>query len=126
MGVGNNIRAFRMIAGMTQEELAEKTGYKSRAAINKIEKEVNSLPLDKLKVFSEVLDVPVPVLLGDESSVTYAIKKQMEITGDYIVKKDPMSEEISMIVEISKSMNDDGVQRLLQYAEDIKDKYRKE
>ena len=30
MGVGNNIRTFRMIAGMTQEELAEKTGYKSR------------------------------------------------------------------------------------------------
>ena len=35
--VGNNIRKRREELGMTQEELAKKTNYKSKSTINKIE-----------------------------------------------------------------------------------------
>lgn len=37
MNIGNKIKELRIKAEMTQEELAQKIGYKSRSSINKIE-----------------------------------------------------------------------------------------
>lgn len=40
---------------MTQDELAEKTGYKSRSSINKIEKGGNDLSQSKIVLFAKIL-----------------------------------------------------------------------
>ena len=39
-----NIKRYRLDLGMSQEELAQKTGYKSRTSIAKIEKGLVDLP----------------------------------------------------------------------------------
>jgi transcriptional regulator with XRE-family HTH domain len=45
---GNHIRILRESEGMTQEELAKKSGFAGRAAISAIEKGKNNISVDKL------------------------------------------------------------------------------
>ena len=62
--IGEIIRELREANGMTQEELATKVGYTSRAAINKIESGANKLKQEKIQIFAEVLGCSVNELLG--------------------------------------------------------------
>lgn len=64
--IGNNIKKRRLELGMTQEELAHKMGYKSRSAINKLEKNVNDINQSTLKKLGEALDInPVDLMEYD-------------------------------------------------------------
>lgn len=65
--IGTAIKNRREELGMTQDELAEKTGYKSRSSINKIEKGCNDLPRIKIEQFSRALEVSPAFFLGDNS-----------------------------------------------------------
>lgn len=49
---GAYIRALRLASNLTQQELATKCGYTSRAAINRIEKGRNDVALDRLPLIS--------------------------------------------------------------------------
>ena len=62
--IGDNILAARKRAGLTQEELAAKMGYKSKSTINKIELGVNDIPQSKIVKFAEVLGTTPAVLMG--------------------------------------------------------------
>ncbi len=64
--VGKKIKLRREELGMTQEELAEKTGYKDRSSINKIEKGGNNLPQTKIVAFAQALQTTPSYLLGWE------------------------------------------------------------
>lgn len=46
--LGEHIRILRESEGMTQEELARKSGFAGRAAISAIEKGKNNISIDKL------------------------------------------------------------------------------
>lgn len=64
--IGNNIRNARLQLGMTQEELANKMGYKSKSTINKIELGKNDIPQSKIVQFAEVLCTTPRALMGWE------------------------------------------------------------
>ncbi len=64
--IGAIIKNRRTELGMTQDELAEKTGYKTRSSINKIEKGFNDLPRNKIELFAKALNVPQAYFLSDE------------------------------------------------------------
>ena len=66
--LGNLIKERRIELGMTQDELAEKTGYKTRSSVNKIEKGLNDLPRNKIELFAKALNVPQAYFLNDEST----------------------------------------------------------
>ena len=55
---------------MTQEELAEKLGYKSRSSVNKIEKGERDIPRSQIKRIAEILEVSPLSLLGFEEELT--------------------------------------------------------
>ena len=63
MTVGDRIRNRRLSLEMTQDELAQKTGYKSRSSINKIESSRN-LPLWKVEQMAKALDCTPGSLMG--------------------------------------------------------------
>ena len=73
--IGAIIRDLREAKGMTQEELANKVGYTSRAAINKIESGANKLKQEKIQIFAEVLGCSVNELLGIEETTQQYIRK---------------------------------------------------
>ncbi|MDE5764507.1 MAG: helix-turn-helix domain-containing protein [Ruminococcus sp.] len=75
--IGTLIRTRREELGMTQDELAEKIGYKSRSSINKIEKGGNDLPRSKITAFAKALDIS-PSLFIDESVKTENVESLIE------------------------------------------------
>ncbi len=64
--IGTLIKERRIELGMTQDDLAEKTGYKTRSSINKIEKGCNDLPRNKIELFAKALNVPQAYFLSDD------------------------------------------------------------
>lgn len=62
--VGQNIAAARKRAGITQEELAARVGYKTKSAINKIELGIRDLPQKKIAAFADALGVTPGHLMG--------------------------------------------------------------
>ena len=63
MTLGDKIRIRREEAGLSQDELARRLGYKSRSTIAKLESGVNDLTQSKLKAFAEALNTTVADLL---------------------------------------------------------------
>lgn len=64
--IGDKIRNRRIELGMTQEELAKKLGYKSRASINKIELGQTDITQSRIVDFARVLDTTPAYLMGWE------------------------------------------------------------
>ena len=61
-----NIKEKRIALGMSQDELAQKTGYTSRSSIAKIEAGKVDLPQTKIKLFAEALNTTQAELTGWE------------------------------------------------------------
>lgn len=64
VNVGQNIAIARKAAGLTQEELAAKVGYKTKSAINKIEMGLRDLPQKKIEAFADALGTTPGHLMG--------------------------------------------------------------
>lgn len=62
--IGQRILEARKEAGLTQQELAEKIGYKTKSAINKIELGVTDLPRKKVTAIAQALGVTPGYLMG--------------------------------------------------------------
>lgn len=60
-----NIRTRRTELELTQEQLAKATGYADKSMIAKIEKGIIDLPLSKIKIFAEALDMTPSELMGN-------------------------------------------------------------
>ena len=68
-----NIKKLREELGMSQDELAEKTGYTSRSSIAKIEKGLVDLQQSKIINFANALGVTPSQLMGwDDQPTTIA------------------------------------------------------
>ena len=68
MNVGEKIKKIRKMAGMTQEELAEKMNV-SRQTISKWEKEISSPDLDSAIALCELFEISLDDLMKGEQSV---------------------------------------------------------
>lgn len=77
MTVGERIRQKRIELNMSQDELAKKTGYKSRSSIQKIECARN-LPLSKVEVMARALDCSPSVLMGWDELEVFDTPEQFE------------------------------------------------
>lgn len=65
MSVGTNIKKRRYELKMSQQELADAMGYKTRSTIAKIESGENDVSQKKLLKFASVLDTTVEALISD-------------------------------------------------------------
>ena len=66
--LGAQIRHYRRIKEMTQEELARQVGYQTKASISKIEKNQATVPHDMLVKISNALNVDIDILTGRKKS----------------------------------------------------------
>lgn len=110
MNIGQRIRNRRIELGLTQDEVAQKTGYKSRSSINKIECSRN-LPLTKVEKMASALECTPSYLMGWEDE---EIEKQAKMDVrmfQYTPMIDPDSElgkfiEEKIDIELSKPLNE--------------------
>ena len=77
--IGYLIKKRREELGMTQDELAERTGYKSRSSINKLEKGGNDLPRAKIGIFARALNISPGYFVDNEDDVETLKKSHPEI-----------------------------------------------
>jgi transcriptional regulator with XRE-family HTH domain len=66
MTMGQRIKEQRDKNGLSQNELAIKLGYKSRSSLNKIEMDLQEMPVDKVKMCSTIFGCSVAYLMGWE------------------------------------------------------------
>ena len=65
MTIGERIKNRRLELGLSQDELAKKIGYASRASINKLENS-RSIPLKKVEIMARALEISPGKLMGWE------------------------------------------------------------
>ena len=88
--VGQNIAAARKRAGMTQEELASRVGYKTKSAINKIELGIRDLPQKKIAAFADALGVTPGHLMGWDEKPAEELQDLGALAADVIMDPDAM------------------------------------
>ena len=92
------IRQRREELGMSQEELAQKLGYKSRSSINKIEKGENDIPQSKIVAFAEALSTTPEYLMGWNSQKTNDASPNSEEHVELLNGYDSLPEESKGLV----------------------------
>lgn len=68
MDIYLKIKQRRLLLGMSQDELASKTGYKDRSSIAKIENGKVDLSISKVSEFAKVLKTTPEYLMGWEEN----------------------------------------------------------
>ena len=58
----------RLELGLSQEELAQRMGYRSKSSITKLEKGVNDIPQSKVEEFAAALETTPAWLMGLENT----------------------------------------------------------
>jgi len=107
-----NIRSLRFFHCMTQSELAEKTGYRDKGMISRIERGLVDLPISKIELFAKALGTDPIKLMGNSWD-------QVEhITGR-------LSASEQSLLDNFRQLNDDGQRKAAEYVEDLagNDKY---
>ena len=115
MTIGQKIKHYRELKGMSQEELAIACGYKGRSSISRIEKDEGDIPQSKIKQIANVLEVSPGALIGDVSvSVTASVPLNDVSHGDLVkllMKFD--AHDVSVLSRLTPQ----EIARLIGYAE---------
>ena len=109
------IRSRRIALKMTQQELAQKLGYKSTSTIAKIESGENDIPQAKLGAFANALNTTPAALMGlnvvaptqnlPENTVTCMISKGKPQLEKLIKKLDSLSEkDLNRLLSVIKPL----------------------
>lgn len=94
MNTADIIKKRREELGLSQEELADKLGYKSRSSINKIELGLSDIPFSKIPLFAKALEIEPEILMGWENKKEEKSNLNIDtINTDYIMI--PLYESIS-------------------------------
>lgn len=97
--IGKNIKLRREELGMSQEELANKLGYKSKSTINKVELGINDITQSKVVEYAKVLDTTISYLMGwDEKTAEIEITKEAKEVGEIMKKYSQLSSSNRMAV----------------------------
>lgn len=73
MTIYERIKYLREERGMSQQELAEKVGYKTASAVNKIELGLRDINQSKIVEFAKALNTTPSYLLGDDQFNIFSI-----------------------------------------------------
>ena len=125
MELYQRIRKRREELGLSQEELAQKMGYKSRSSINKIEMGENDIPQSKIVQFARALNTTPAYLMGWEDNPDQKEKSPAE--AEDLVNGDPelteyleelrTRDEMRMLFSITKGATKEDVMRTVAIIE---------
>ncbi len=100
--IGERIKARREELGMSQDELAEKMGYKSRSTIAKIEKGVNDVVQANIVKFSEVLNTTIAYLMGWEEGIEEKPVETANKLADLVLSLEYMEDNSDFIAMLKE------------------------
>lgn len=120
---GDKIKELRIRKGITQEELANKIGYKSKTTVAKIEANINDVPTNKIEIFADLLDTTPSYLLGWDN---LEVKCKQEFKAIELVHE-CYGKDYVQILKMYDDLNDTGKKKAYEDLEDMSnlDKYSK-
>jgi len=87
MTIGERIKIRREELDMSQDELAQAIGYKSRSSINKIESDERNLTQSKIKKIADALYTTPSYIMGWDDTSADTIKKSLTDDEDALITK---------------------------------------
>lgn len=116
--IGKKIKEKREQIGMSQDELAEKMGYKSRSTIAKIESGVNDVVQSNIVKFANILNTTPAQLLGWEQDT---IESVSEVQNDADAYDDEHEKELNDFMnELGSEFDFKQFERIKKYANALK------
>ena len=115
--IGERVYKRRIEIGLTQDELAQRLGYKTRSSIAKIESNTNDFPQKKLSAFAEALRCDVNYLTGTEQTVEQMKEKAK---FDSYIAREP---EIQKMLKKYVALPDEKKQAVKKLVDDEFDKF---
>lgn len=117
MTIYERIRELREELGLTQEELAQKVGYRSRSSINKIEAGQRDINQSQIEDFADALGVSPGYLMGWTDRKGKTINKN----------EDTLDDQIHTIAAHSeRPLTEEEIEEVMEYAKYIIAKHSKE
>lgn len=110
--IAQKIKERREYLNLSQEDLANKLGYKSRSSINKIEMGLSDIPFSKIKDFAKALETTPAHLMGwteDEERINL-LNKREKLQYDELMKQNAMFFNDENISEEDKAKLLDAMQ----------------
>lgn len=115
-----NIKNRREEIGLSQQELADMLGYKSRSTIAKIESGENDIPQSKIMAFAAALQTTPGKLMGwSEERENEFIEERIDneyISALHDLDSSKITVDINKVVHF---LNETGKQKVLEYAIDL-------
>lgn len=109
--IGDRIKERRITLGMTQEELANRMGYKSKSTINKVESGVNDVNQTTASKYATKLGVSVAYLLGWTDDVNYVSDQKTE---EYVQMESMQNISVAYLTELTEYDMKDMIADLLK------------
>lgn len=100
MTFGERVKIKRELLGLSQEELANKLGFKSRSSINKIEKDINDVTQSVVVKLATALETTPAYLMGWEDEEVEIHTLAAHATEDLTEEE---QEEVRQFVKFLKS-----------------------
>lgn len=110
--IGDRIKERRITLGLTQEELANRMGYKSKSTINKVESGKNDVNQTTASKYANKLGVSVAYLLGWTDDINYIPDEKAEALREERIHEESMQNiSVAYLTELTgynmESMIDD-------------------
>ena len=126
MTIGERIKQRRIELNMTQDELAKRTGYKSRSSINKLET-ARALPSRKIEKMAEALECRPAYLMGwtdspIDSPIARVLAEKRRPTEDIerVAFNNTLTDNERTLIAAYRSA-DDHTRHMVEYALRIKE-----
>ena len=118
MTIGERIKKRRLELNMTQEQLANKLGYKSKSSINKIEMDSRNLTQPKIKLIADALKTTPEYIMGWNEVPNSGQKKQYYEDAKMVQE---MFEDADMrsLFHMKKNMGEEKFSAHVRYMKDL-------
>lgn len=120
MALHNRIKERRIELNMSQQELADILGYRSRSSINKIEQGINDIPQSKIKDFAVALKTTSAQLMGydEQNNIKPMSDIKERIFGAVTVMNEKDAASLWKII-IDNFADWSGIEEVPPYADEI-------
>lgn len=108
MEFSSNLRYLRRKNGLSQDELANKLGYKSFTTIQKWESGVSEPSVSTLKIIADIFSVSMDQMINDDLSAF----SQPSSTSS-------LPEQEAMLLLAFRRLNSDGKSKVIEYTKDL-------
>lgn len=113
MKLYENIRARRIALKMTQQELANKMGYKSTSTIAKIESGENDIPQAKIIAFANALSTTPAALMGINTKNLEEEERLNEPDDTVTVTIGKNKPQLEKLIRLLDSLNEKNLNRVV-------------